>query len=99
MDKLSSVDELLQKIELRPPDSNSWMVLVTMPDDIQSIIDELQDSVEIFSECETVTISGESGSRNLVKCIKDASQEYFYCTNLSHGIVMSGKFLMLLELN
>lgn len=77
MDKLSSVDELLQKIELRPPDSNSWMVLVIMPDDIQSIIDELQDSVEIFSECETVTISGESGARNLVKCIKDASQEYF----------------------
>jgi hypothetical protein len=77
MDKLSSVDELLQKIELRPPDSNSWMVLVIMPDDIQSIIDELKDSVEIFSECETVTISGESGARNLVKCIKDASQEYF----------------------
>ena len=77
MDKLSSVDELLQKIELRPPDSNSWMVLVTMPDDIQSIIDELQDSVEIFSECETLTISGKSGAKNLVKCIKDTSQEYF----------------------
>jgi hypothetical protein len=75
--KLSSIDELLQKIELRPSDSNSWMVLVAMPDDIKSIIDELQDSVEIFGECETVNISGEYGARNLVKCIKDASQEYF----------------------
>lgn len=77
MGKLSSVDELLQKIELRPPDSNSWMGLVAMPDDIQSTIDELQDSVEIFGECETVTISGESGARNLVKCIKESPQEYF----------------------
>jgi len=77
MDKLSSIDELLQKTELRPSDSNSWMVLVAMPDDIQSTIDELQDSVDIFGECETVTISGESGARNLVKCIKEASQEYF----------------------
>ncbi|TYQ26060.1 ABC transporter permease [Pseudanabaena biceps] len=77
MDKLSSIDELLQKIELRPPDSNSWMVLVAVPDDIQSTIDELQDSVEIFSECEAVTISGEYGSRNLVKCIKESPQEYF----------------------
>lgn len=75
--KLSSIDELLPKIELRPSDSNSWMVLVTMPDDIKSIIDELQDSVEIFGECETVTISGEYGARNLVKCIKEAFQEYF----------------------
>ena len=74
---LFSLDELLQRIELRPPDSNSWMVLVTMTDDIKSIIDELQDSVEIFGECETVTISGEYGARNLFKCIKDASQEYF----------------------
>ena len=75
--KLSSIDELLQKIELRPSDSNSWMVLFAMPDDIQSIIDELQDSVEIFGECEPATISGKSGARNLVKCLKKASQEYF----------------------
>jgi hypothetical protein len=75
--KLSSVDELLQKIELRPPDSNSWMTLVVKTDDMQPTIDELQDSVEIFGECETVTISGESGARNLVKCITEASQEYF----------------------
>jgi hypothetical protein len=77
MNKLSSVDELLQKIELRPPDSNSWMTLVVKTDDMQPTIDELQDNVDIFGECETVTISGESGARNLVKCIKDASQEYF----------------------
>ena len=77
MDKLSSLDELLQKIELQPPDSNSWMVLIVKPDDIQSTIDDLQDTVEIFSECEKATISGESGVRNLVKCIREASQEYF----------------------
>lgn len=48
MDKLSSVDELLQKIELRPPDSNSWMVLVAIHDDIQSTTDDKQGHDKIF---------------------------------------------------
>ena len=76
MDKLFSIDELLQKIGARP-DSNIWMVLVVKPDDMQSTIEDLQDTVDIFSECETITISGRSGARNLVKQINDASQEYF----------------------
>lgn len=76
MDKLSSVDELLQRIGSRP-DGNIWMLLVVDIDDIESIVTDLQDTIEIFSECITVTISGESGARALINQISEASEEYF----------------------
>jgi hypothetical protein len=44
---------------------------------MQSIITDLQDTIEIFSECSTVTISGESGARALINQISEASEEYF----------------------
>jgi hypothetical protein len=74
--KLSSIDELLQKIGARP-DGNIWMVLVVDIDDMQSIITDLQDTIEIFSECSTATISGKSGARALINDISEASEEYF----------------------
>jgi hypothetical protein len=76
MDKLSSVDELLQRIGSRP-DGNIWMILVVDINDIESIVADLQDTIEIFSECITVTISGESGARALINQISEASEEYF----------------------
>jgi len=76
MDKLISIGELLQRIASLP-DSNIWMILVVKTDDIQSTIEDLQDTVEIFSKCETATISGKSGARDLIKQINEVSQEYF----------------------
>jgi hypothetical protein len=76
MIKLFSVDELLQRIRARP-DANIWMVLVVDISDIESIVTDLQDTIEIFSECITVTISGESGARDLINQISKASEEYF----------------------
>ena len=75
MDKLSSVDELLQRIGARP-DGNIWMILVVNIDDIESTVTDLQDTIEIFSECNTVNLSGESGARNLVNQISKALEEY-----------------------
>jgi len=75
MNKLFSVDELLQRIGARP-DGNIWMILVVDIDDIESTVTDLQDSIEIFSECSTGTISGESGARDLVNLITKASEKY-----------------------
>ena len=75
MDKLSSIDELLQRIGSRP-DGNIWMVIAVDIDDIKSITKDLQDTIEIFSECITGTISGESGARDLINQISEASEEY-----------------------
>jgi hypothetical protein len=74
--KLSSIDELLQKIGSRP-DGNIWMVLVVDISDIESIVTDLQDTIEIFSECNTATISGKSDARALINQISEASEEYF----------------------
>ena len=76
MDKLFSIDELLQRIGARP-DGNIWMILVVNIDYIESIVTDLQDTIEIFSECNTGNISGESGARDLINQISEASEEYF----------------------
>jgi hypothetical protein len=75
MDKLFSVDELLQRIGSRP-DGNIWMILVVDTNDIESIATDLQDTIEIFSECNTGTISGESGARILIDQLSEATEEY-----------------------
>ena len=75
MDKLSSIDELLQRIGSRP-DGNIWMLLVANIDDIESIVTDLQDTIEIFSECDTGNISGEDGARDLINQISKALEEY-----------------------
>lgn len=74
--KLSSIDELLQKIGAQP-DGNIWMILVANIDDIESIVADLQDTIVIFSECNTGTISGGFGARDLINQISEESEEYF----------------------
>jgi hypothetical protein len=76
MDNLFSLDEFLQR-NGGLLDSNIWMVLVVDINDLESTFVDLQDTIEIFSECSTVNVSGESGARNLIKKIREASEEYF----------------------
>jgi hypothetical protein len=80
MDNLFSLDEFLQR-NGGLLDSNIWMVLVVDINDIELTVTDLRDTLEIFSECSTGTISGtisgESGVRNLINQIKEASEEYF----------------------
>jgi len=76
MDDLFSLDEFLQR-NGGLLDSNIWMVLVVDINDLESTVADLQDTIEIFSECSTVTISGESRARNLIEKIREASEEYF----------------------
>ena len=51
MDKLFSLDELLQRITARP-DGNIWMALIVAIDGIEATLEDLQDTLEIFNECE-----------------------------------------------
>ncbi len=68
MDKLFSLDELLQRITARP-DGNIWMALIVAIGEIESTLEELQDTLEIFNECETGTLSGKEGALDLVQQI------------------------------
>jgi len=76
MHKLLSLDEFLQR-NGGLLDSNIWIVLIVNIDDIESIATDLQDTIEVFSECTTGTISGKSGARDLINQISEASEEYF----------------------
>ena len=75
MDKLFYLDELLQRITARP-DGNIWMALIVAIDEIESTLEDLQDTLEIFNECETGTLSGKEGALDLVKQIKQNSEAY-----------------------
>ena len=75
MDRLFSLDELLQRITARP-DGNIWMALIVGIDDIESTLEDLQDTLEIFNECETGTLSGKEGALDLVQQINQNSKAY-----------------------
>jgi hypothetical protein len=75
MDKLFSLDELLQRITARP-DGNIWMALIVGIDEIESTLEDLQDTLEIFNECETGTLSGKEGALDLVQQINQNSEAY-----------------------
>jgi hypothetical protein len=69
-----SLDELLQKTSTI--NSNVWIALIVDSNDIQATVDDLQDTVEIFTECETGVLSGESGAYELVDQVVGATQDY-----------------------
>ena len=75
MNRLFSLDELLQRITARP-DGNIWMALIVAIDEIESTLEELQDTLEIFNECETGTLSGTEGALDLVQQINQNSEAY-----------------------
>jgi hypothetical protein len=75
MDKLFSLDELLIRIGSHP-DSNIWAVLVVKSEDIPSIVEDLQDTLEIFIESEIAVISGQNGAKELIEQVKKAEQDY-----------------------
>ena len=83
MDNLFSLDEFLQR-NGGLIDSNIWMVLVVDINDLESTVADLQDTIEIFSECSTGTISGEFGARSLINQISEASEEYLLLWQLDN---------------
>ncbi|MEE3716480.1 ABC transporter permease [Tumidithrix elongata RA019] len=70
-----SLGEFLQRVGSLS-DSNIWIALVVDSKDIQVAVDDLQDTIEIFTECETGIISGENGARELIDRVVDATQDY-----------------------
>jgi hypothetical protein len=72
---LKSTDELLQRIGAQP-DGNVWTVLVVDNSDIKILIEELSETIGIFSECEVKVISARNGALNLVSQIEESSEDY-----------------------
>jgi len=73
--KSVSLGEFLQRAGSLS-DSNIWIALVVDLKDIQPTVEDLQDTIEVFTECETGTVSGENGAYELIDRVADATQDY-----------------------
>jgi hypothetical protein len=71
----TSTDTLLQKLGAQP-DGNIWTVLVVETLDIDEVVEELSETISIFSECEVKVISARNGGFNLVSQIEESSEDY-----------------------
>jgi hypothetical protein len=72
---LTSTDTLLQKLGAQP-DGNIWTVLVVEDSEIDEVIEELSETIGIFTECEIKIISAQNGASELVEQIKQSSADY-----------------------
>lgn len=82
IDKIVSIDEFIQRIGMQPF-GNIWSVLIVGTTDIEEVVEELEDTISIFAECEIKAILGHNGVNNLIKQVQDATEDYliFYQLN------------------
>jgi hypothetical protein len=73
--KSVSLGEFLQRAGSLS-DSNIWVALVAGVNDLQTTVDDLLETIEVFTECETGIISGENGARELCDRVVNATQDF-----------------------
>jgi hypothetical protein len=76
-----SIDEFLQRIGSHPAEGNTWSALITSSLDCQQLVDDLQETLSIFAECEVGCLSGEDGTNTLVKQIIKTTEDYLILWN------------------
>jgi len=75
-----SINELLQRIGAQPQ-GNVWLAILAPVSDFDKIIEDLQEAIEIFAECEVGVISANSTILELINQIQEASQDYLLLRN------------------
>jgi hypothetical protein len=75
-----SIDEFLQRIGSQP-DGNIWSALITSNLDSQELVDDLQETLTIFTECKVGCFSANNETNTLVKQIINATEDYLILWN------------------
>ena len=75
-----SIDEFLQRIGSQP-NGNTWSALITSNLDSQQLVDDLQETLNIFAECEIGCFSANDETNTLVQQIKKATEDYLILWN------------------
>jgi hypothetical protein len=75
-----SIDEFLQRIGSQP-NGNTWSALITSNLDSQQLVDDLQETLTIFAECEVGCFSANYETNTLVQQIKKATEDYLIIWN------------------
>ncbi len=70
-----SMDEFLQRIGSQP-NGNIWSVLVISNSDSGVLVQELRETLELFTECKVGIISAVDGVSSLVNTIQEAIEDY-----------------------
>ena len=70
-----SIDEFLQRIGSQP-NGNTWSALITSNLDSQQLVDDLQETLTIFAECEVGCFFANDKTNTLVQQIKKATEDY-----------------------
>ncbi len=75
-----SIDEFLQRIGSQP-NGNTWSALITSNLDSQQLVDDLQETLTIFAECEVGCFSANDETNTLVKQIIKTTEDYLILWN------------------
>jgi hypothetical protein len=75
MRKPISIDEFLQRIGSQP-EGNIWSALIISNSSHQQLVDDLKETLSIFTECDVNCFSGNSETSNLVKKFLHAHEDY-----------------------
>ncbi|BCL34278.1 hypothetical protein [Nostoc sp. MS1] len=75
MSKSVSIDEFLQRVASQP-EGNTWSAIIFPQPDYQQLVDDLNDSLTIFAECEVGCISGKIFANDLVEQIVNKNEDY-----------------------
>ncbi|MBD2294526.1 ABC transporter permease [Anabaena sphaerica FACHB-251] len=75
-----SIDEFLQRIGTQP-NGNTWSALITSNLDSQQLVDDLQETLSIFAECQVGCFSANSETNTLVETIINATEDYLILWN------------------
>lgn len=75
-----SIDEFLQRIGSQP-NGNIWSALITSNSYIQQLVDDLQETLSIFAECEIGCFSANNETHVFVEQIIQATEDYLILWN------------------
>jgi hypothetical protein len=78
--KSISIDEFLQRVGSQPH-GNIWSVLVTPNSDNYEVVEELEETLSIFTECEVGKISANNSVNIIVNNIQKSTEDYLIIYN------------------
>ena len=76
-----SIDEFLQRINPQPEQGNTCSALITSSLNSQQLVEDLQETLNLFPECEVGCFSANDKTNTLVQQIKNATEDYLILWN------------------
>ena len=79
--KSLSIDEFLQRIGPQPEQGNTCSALITSSLNSQQLVEDLQETLNLFPKCEVGCFSANDKTNTLVQQIKNATEDYLILWN------------------